>query len=170
MKLLIITSYILTLQFFGMNADTNTHRNAHPNVIRVSLGSNARQNSNHRSQLLRQAVPISPPSTTTAVTPTTTTEAAAATTTTTTNIPDGDNLSCSQTVHVTSESKSEYHFVVGDHNVASLHCVITIFGQRGKQLLLQVTEADLQPGLFDCEIDSVQVYTLSAGKLSFKDK
>lgn len=165
MKLLIITSYILTTQFFGINADTNIHRNAQPNVIRVSLGGNAQQHSNHRSQLLRQAVPISPPGTTEVSTRSTTTTTAAAT-----NILEDDNLSCSQTVHMTSESKSRYHFVVGGHNAASLHCVITIFGQQGKQLLLQVTEADLQPGLFDCEIDSVQVYTLSSGKLTFKDK
>jgi hypothetical protein len=59
---------------------------------------------------------------------------------------------------------------VDKHNAANLHCVIIIFGQRGRQLLLQLTEVDLQPGLFDCEIDAVQVYTLSDGKLLFKDK
>jgi hypothetical protein len=163
MKLFIMASYILTLHLFGINADTDTHNNARANVIRVSLGGDSRQHSNHRSQLLRQAIPVSPPSTTTALTP-------PLTTTATTNILDGDNLSCSQTVQVSSDRNSQYHFVVDEHNAANLHCVITIFGQQGKQLLLQITEVDLQPGLFDCEIDSVQVYTLSAGKLSFKDK
>jgi len=162
MKLLLITSHILTLQIFGMSADTPTHQN----VVRVPLRKNAQQ-SDHHSQLLRQAVPIMPSSTTTTITPPQTTEQP---TTTMTNTPDGENLSCSQTIQVTSERKSSYHFVVDEHNVANLHCVIIIFGQRGRQLLLQLTEVDLQPGLFDCEIDAVQVYTLSEGKLSFKDK
>jgi hypothetical protein len=165
MKLFIITLYILTLQFSGLSADTHVRHNPHQNVLQVSPGGKARKHSNHHTQLLRQATPIPPPNTTT-------TPAAMTTTTTvaTTNTVEGDNLSCSQTVHVTSDSKSPYHFVVDHHNDVSLHCVITLFGQQGKQLLLQFTEVDLQPGLFDCEVDSVQVYTLSDGKLSFKDK
>jgi hypothetical protein len=162
MKFFLIISHILTLQIFGMSADIPIHQN----VVRVTLGKNTQQ-SHHHSQLLRQAVPIPPPSTTTAITPSPTTEQP---TTATTNTPDGENLSCSQTIQVTSDSKSTYHFVVDEHNAANLHCVITIFAQRGRQLLLQLTEVDLQPGLFDCEIDAVQVYTLSDGKLSFKDK
>lgn len=161
MKLLLITAHILTLQIFGMSADTPIHQN----VVRVPLRKNTQQ-SDHHSQLLRQALPVTPPSTTTAITPSQTTEQP---TTATTNTPDGENLSCSQTIQVASERKL-YHFVVDEHNTANLHCVITIFGQRGRQLSLQLTEVDLQPGLFDCEIDAVQVYTLSDGKLSFKDK
>lgn len=163
MKLLLITSHILTLQIFGMSADTPIHQN----VVRVPLRKNTQQ-SNHHSQLLRQAIPIAPPNTTTAITPSQTTEQP--TTTATTNTPDGENLSCSQTIQVTSDRKSSYHFVVDEHNTANLHCVIIIYGQRGRQLSLQLTEVDLPPGLFDCEIDAVQVYTLSDGKLSFKDK
>jgi hypothetical protein len=156
MKLLLITSHILTLQIFGISADTPIHQN----VVRVPLRKNAQQ-SDHHSQFLRQAIPILPGSTT-AITPSQTTA--------TTNTPDGENLSCSQTIHVTSDRKSSYHFVVDEHNAANLHCVIIIFGQQGRQLSLQLTEVDLQPGLFDCELDAVQVYTLSDGKLSFKDK
>jgi len=159
MKLLLIISHILTLQIFGMSADTPVHRN----VVRVPLRKNNQQ-SDHNSQLLRQALPITPPSTTTTITPSQTTEQP------TTNTTDGENLSCSRTFEVTSERKTSYHFVVDKHNAANLHCVIIIFGQRGRQLLLQLTEVDLQPGLFDCEIDAVQVYTLSDGKLLFKDK
>lgn len=155
MKLLLITSHILTLQIFGMSADTPIHQN----VVRVPLRKNAQQ--------LRQAVPITPPSTTTAITPSQTTEQP---TTATTNTPDGENLICSLTIQVTSEKKLSYHFVVDEDNAANLHCVIIIFGERGRQLSLQLTEVDLQPGLFDCEIDAVQVYTFSDGKLSFKDK
>jgi len=163
MKLLLITSHILTLQIFGMSADLPIHQN----VVRVPLRKNTQQ-SDHHSQLPRQALPITPPSTTTAITPPQTTEQP--TTTPTTNTPDGENLICSQTIEVTSEKKSSYNFVVDEHNVANLHCVIIILGQQGRQLSLQLTEVDLQPGLFDCEIDAVQVYTLSDGKLSFKDK
>jgi hypothetical protein len=162
MKLLLITSHILTLQIFGMSADTPIHQN----VVRVPLRKNTQQ-SGHHSQFLRQAVPI-PPSTTTPITPSQTTEQP--TTTTTTNTPDGQNLSCSQVIQITSERKSTYHFVVDEHNTANLHCVIIIYGQRGRQLSLQLTEVDLQPGLFDCEVDAVQVYNLSDGKLSFMNK
>jgi len=162
MKLLLITSHILTLQIFGMSADAPIRQN----VVRVPLRKNTQQ-SDHHSQLLRQALPITPPSTTTAITPSQTTEQP---TTATTNTPDGENLSCSQTIRVTSERKSSYHFVVDEHNAANLHCVIIIYGARGRQLSLQLTEVDLQPGLFDCEIDAVQVYNLSDGKLSFMDK
>jgi hypothetical protein len=163
MKLFIITSHILTLQIFGTSADTPIHHT----VVRVPLGKHTQQ-SDHHSQLLRQAVPMTPPSTTTATTPLPTTEEQS--TTATQNTSNGENFSCSQTIQVTSDSKSSYHFVVDEHNVANLHCVITIFGEQGRQLSLQLTEVDLQPGLFDCEIDAVQVYTLSDGKLSFKAK
>jgi hypothetical protein len=161
MKLLLITSYVLILQIFGISADTPIRQN----VVRVPLRKNTQQ-SDHHSQLLRQAVLMTPPSTTTAITPPQTTEQPA----TTTNMPDDENLSCSQTIQVTSERKLSYHFVVDEHNTANLHCVIIIYGERGRQLSLQLTEVDLQPGLFDCEIDAVQVYTLSDGKLSFTAK
>jgi hypothetical protein len=163
MKLIII-SYMLALQFFGLSADARIH----PNVVRVTLGGK-RQHSNGHSQRARQAIPISN-ITTTPTAETTTTAAMTTTTTTTTSTPNSEDLSCSQTIQVTSDIKPPYHFVVHEHNAANLHCVITIFGQQGKRLLLQLTEVDLQPGLFDCEIDSVQVYTLSDGKLTFKDK
>lgn len=164
---LIIISYMLALPFFELGADARIQ----PNVVRVPLGGNSRQHSNGQSQRARQAIPIPPPSTTTNITSTTPPTAETTTTgATTTSTPNGENLSCSQTIQVTSDIKPPYHFVVDEHNAANLHCVITIFGQRGKQLLLQLTEVNLQPGLFDCEIDSVQVYTLSDGRLSFKDK
>lgn len=159
---------MLALQLFGLSADARIH----PNVVRVPPRGNSRQHSNGHSQRARQAIPISPPSTTTNITSSITTPPTAETTTTvaTTSTPNGENLSCSQTIQVTSDIRPPYHFVVDEHNTANLHCVITIFGEQGKRLSLQLTEVDLQPGLFDCEIDSVQVYTLSDGKLTFKDK
>lgn len=156
---------MLALPFFGLGADARRHLN----VVRVPLGGNSHLHFNGHSQRARQAIPISPPSTTTN-TSTTTPPTAETTTTGATSTTNGENLSCSQTIEVTSDIKPPYHFVVDEHNAANLHCVITIFGQRGKRLLLQLTEVNLLPGLFDCEIDSVQVYTLSGGKLSFKDK
>lgn len=166
---LIIISYMLAVPFFGLGADARLY----PHIVRDPLGGKSSQHSNGHSQRARQAIPISPPSTTTNITSSTTPPTAGTTTTGATTMastPNGENLSCSQTIQVTSDIKPPYHFMVDEHNAANLHCVITIFGQRGKQLLLQLTEVNLQPGLFDCEIDSVQVYTLSDGKLSFKDK
>ncbi|PSN56733.1 hypothetical protein C0J52_00018, partial [Blattella germanica] len=83
---------------------------------------------------------------------------------------DTKSLSCSQTVDVAHASDQFYRFVVPQNNSANLYCVITIYGQRGKQLLLQLTEVNLPPGIFDCEFDAVQIYSLNDGKLSFKEK
>ena len=122
---------------------------ANPNVVRVSLGTNVPPS--RSTQFLRQAQPVIPQQPQNAA-----------------NI--NNQISCSQTVDVTQVTNTSYHFVVPQNNTANLHCVIIIFGQRGKQLLLQLTEVDLQPGIFDCEYDSVQVYSLFEGKLSFKEK
>ena len=153
MSSLLLMSCLLTLQFLNSACDSDLHRHHHhhvnPNIVRVSLGANVPPSRN--SQLLRQSAPITPPQPQQ-------------------NAFDNSQISCSQTVDVTQVTNTSYHFVVPQNNTANLHCVITIFGQRGKQLLLQLTEVDLQPGIFDCEYDSVQVYSLFGGRLSFKEK
>ncbi|KAJ9588930.1 hypothetical protein L9F63_017808 [Diploptera punctata] len=150
MRVLSLLPCLLATQIYNIICDSDVHRHHHhvnPNVVRVSLGANEPFNRN--TQIARQSTPITPPQA---------------------QNTSNNQVTCSQTVDVTHETNTSYHFVVPQNNTANLHCIITIFGQRGKQLLLQLTEVDLQPGIFDCEYDSVQIYSLFSGRLTFKEK